>query len=325
MNVLVLTNMWPIPEAPAFGTFVHEQVEGLRRRGISVDVLFVNGKANRLNYALGFPRLWRRLAGQRYDLIHAHYVFSGLIARGQWQVPVVVSFHGAGEMVGVQGRLCRWLAPRVDGCTVTSPEHYQQLDYSPARIIPCGVDLNLFRPGDRAAARRRLGLPPGKPLVLFCGEPRPEKRVPLIEAAVGWLQAERPEVELIKAINRPHDEVPVWMQAADALVLVSDYEGSPVVIKEAMACNLPIVATAVGDIPALFGGLPGHFLVQQDKAEIAAALGRALDHGPTAGREAIARLSLSATADGILELYRDVLCGHGRRLPRAGQGVELGG
>ncbi|HBY96121.1 MAG TPA: hypothetical protein DEP84_19560 [Chloroflexi bacterium] len=325
MNVLVLTNMWPNPQAPASGTFVHEQVEGLRRRGNHVDVLFVDGPANRLNYPLGYPRLWRRLSTQHYDLVHAHYVYSGLIARGQGQLPVVVSFHGAGEMVGVEGRLCRWLAPRVDGCTVTSPEHYQQLGYSPARVVPCGVDLGLFQPGDRQTARQRLGLALDKQFVLFCGHPRPEKRVPLIEAAVRRLQTERPAVELIKAINRPHAEVPVWMQAADALVLVSDFEGSPVVIKEAMACNLPIVATPAGDIPALFGGSPGHFLVRQNEAEIAAALGWALNHGPTTGREAIARLSLSATVDAVLRLYQDVLEGHGRRLPRADKGVELSG
>lgn len=105
MNVLVLTNMWPAPRARASGTFVHEQVEGLRRRGVNVDVLFVDGPASKLNYALGYPRLWQRLATQRYDLVHAHYVYSGLIARGQWQLPVVVSFHGAGEMVGIEGQL----------------------------------------------------------------------------------------------------------------------------------------------------------------------------------------------------------------------------
>lgn len=307
MKILVLTNMWPIPANPAFGTFVAEQVAGLRRRGVGVDVLFVNGKASTLNYGWGYPRLWRALAGQRYDLIHAHYVFSGLIARGQSGTPVVVSFHGAGEMVGVQGTLCRWLAPLVDGVTVTSPEHHAQLGYAPARIVPCGVDLGLFEPGEKQAARARLGLPLDREVVLYCGASRPEKRVPLLEAAVRRLQQGRPAAHFVAAMGRPHEEVPLWMAAADALALVSDYEGSPVVIKEAMAMNLPIVATPVGDIPDLFGGLPGHFLVRQDEAEIAAALGHALDHGPTSGRAAIARLSLEGTLDGVLALYADVL------------------
>jgi teichuronic acid biosynthesis glycosyltransferase TuaC len=306
-QILILTNMWPTPADPAFGTFVHEQVVGLRERGCHLDVLFVNGRASRTNYLLGYPQLWRQLARHRYDLIHAHYVFSGLIARAQWHLPLVVSFHGAGEMVGYQGQLCRWLAPRVAAVTVTSPEHHQQLGYPPARIIPCGVDLARFHPGDQRAARQRLGLPLDRKLVLFCGAPRPEKRVPLIEAAVAQLQQQRPDVEFVAAIGRPHDEVPLWMQAANALALVSDYEGSPVVIKEAMAANLPIVATPVGDIPDLFAGTPGHFLVQQNIPEIAAALSRALDHGPTQGRSVIAPLSLEATVTAIAQLYDEVL------------------
>jgi glycosyltransferase involved in cell wall biosynthesis len=191
--------------------------------------------------------------------------------------------------------------------TVTSAEHYRFVGDQRAHIIPCGVDLNLFRLGDKRDARLQLGLPTDDKLVLYCGGFRPEKRIPLIEESVEHLKKTLPNVTLVKAIGRPHNEIPLWMRAADALVLVSDYEGSPVVIKEAMAMNLPIVATAVGDIPERFSALSGHYLVRQNVAEIADALMLAVAHGPTMGRNAIAPLSLESTTQEIIELYRSVL------------------
>ena len=123
LKVLVLTNMYPHEADPSFGTFVYEQVQSLRGLGVDVDVLFVNGRASRFNYLAGYLRLWRKLGFRKYDLIHSHYVFSGWIARGQFRLPVVHAFHGAGEMYGYQGWLCRRLAPLVDGVTVTSSDH----------------------------------------------------------------------------------------------------------------------------------------------------------------------------------------------------------
>ena len=87
MRVLMVTNMYPHAGDPAYGSFVHEQVGALRAAGIDVDLLFVNGRASRWHYLLAYPRFWRRLARRRYDLVHAHDVFSGLIARAQLGCP----------------------------------------------------------------------------------------------------------------------------------------------------------------------------------------------------------------------------------------------
>ncbi|RME42203.1 MAG: hypothetical protein D6796_14760, partial [Caldilineae bacterium] len=173
MKVLVVTNMYPHPEDWSFGTFVHEQVRALTSLGVEMEVLFINGRANRWNYLKGIFQFWRQLRRNDYDLIHAHYVFSGWIARLQRRLPLVVSFHGAGEMVGYVGWLCKKLAPRVDGCTVTSAEHKQQLGYEDAYIIPCGVDLALFKPMSQAEARKALGWEPARKVILWVGDPRP--------------------------------------------------------------------------------------------------------------------------------------------------------
>ena len=157
MRVLMLTNMYPYEGDPSFGTFVHEQVRALRALGVQIDVLFVDGRRSRWNYLVGYPRLWRQLAYVRPDLIHAHYVFSGLIARAQWGLPIVQSFHAPGEMHTYQGWLCKRLVPWVDAVIVTSTDHKARLGYGRAQIVPCGVDLALFVPRPRDEARAELG------------------------------------------------------------------------------------------------------------------------------------------------------------------------
>jgi hypothetical protein len=110
-RVLVVTNMYPVPDRPVLGIFVKEQVESLRAQGLEVDVLFVDGPGNKLNYLGGILRFRRQVARRRYDLVHAHYVFSGVIALAQWGLPVVTTFH-SGEVLGLfQRTLSRWSLP----------------------------------------------------------------------------------------------------------------------------------------------------------------------------------------------------------------------
>jgi len=308
MRVLVLTNMYPHEADASFGAFVYEQVRALRALGVDIDVLFVNGRASRSNYLWGIWRLWRQMRAVRYDLIHAHYVFSGLIARTQHRLPIVQSFHGAGEMEGYQGRLCKWLVRRVDQAIVTSPAHKAQLGYAGAEIIPCGVDLALFAPQPRAEARAKLGWSPEAKTILWLGDPRPEKRLDLVRASYDLLRQRSPDVVLQVVSRVPHHTVPLYMNAADVLILCSDTEGSPVVIKEAMACNLPIVSTAVGDVPAVIGGVEGCYLAEQTAHDLADKLGLALALGRrTDGRQAVQHLQTVGEACAILALYERVL------------------
>jgi len=309
MRVLVVTNMYPTADKPAFGTFVRDQVESLRAIGVDVDVFFMDGKASRLNYARGFADLRRRLRRHApYNLIHAHYVFSGLVAISQRRLPVVLTHHGIEVVLGWQGHLCRWITPRVDAVIVTSRGVKRALGDEDAIVIPCGVDMARFAPMPQAEARARLGLPSDAKLVLFAGEPRPEKRLEIIQAAVGLLAAEDSRVQLVVASNRPHAEMPLYMNACDALALASDFEGSPMVIKEAMACNLPIVSVDVGDVAEIMGDTEGCYLCERTPEDMAAKLRLALARGErTDGRQRVAHLSLEATARQILAVYERVL------------------
>ena len=307
MKVLVVTNMYPTAEWPAFGTFVHDQVEALRRAGAAVDVFFVNGRASALNYLWGQIRLWLHLRREQYDLIHAHYVLSGVLARAQWGCPVVLTHHGP-ELLGHprwQTWLARLVTPLFDQTIYVSEEGRQALGDDDGWVVPCGVDLDAFGPIPREEARARVGLPADRPLVLWAGEYwRPEKRFDLVEAAMEQVKAAMPDAELVLLTKKPHDVVPTYMSACDALLLTSDAEGSPMVVKEAMACNLPVVSVRVGDVPEVIGTTPGCALAERDPADIAAKVVAVLQRRQrTDGRDRMDHLRHDRIAQRLLEVY----------------------
>ncbi|HEX5166446.1 MAG TPA: glycosyltransferase [Thermomicrobiales bacterium] len=326
MKVLVVTNMYPSPALPSFGTFVHDQVEALRAEGVEVDVLSFNGRESKWKYLSAFPRYWRALRGGGYDLVHAHYILAGVVARAQWGHKVVLTHHGP-EVLGQpawQGPLCKLMTPLFDEVIHVTEQVRRHLRDRDGWVIPCGVDLDAFVPLDRDEARARLGLPAGKPLVLFAGDYwRPEKRFDLVEAAMALVKREMPDAELVLLTKQPHDVVPVYMSACDVLVLTSALEGSPMVIKEAMACNLPIVSVVVGDAAEVIGDTPGCAVVARDPAAIATGLIAALhERRRTDGRTRINHLQHDNIARRILAVYERATqprrIATSRELPRRG-------
>jgi teichuronic acid biosynthesis glycosyltransferase TuaC len=314
MKVLVVTNMYPTPAMPYFGVFVKDQVDTLRRAGVVIDVFFVNGKASTWNYLWGFFRFWRFLRGRQYDLIHAHYVLAGVIARAQRSYPVVLTHHGP-ELLG-HPRWQTWLAhlitPLFDEVVYVSEECRQALHDQDGWVIPCGVDLELFQPQPVDRARARLGLSPDRRLVLWAGQPRAEKRFQLVEQAMQRLQSKMPNAELVLLTGRPHADVPPYMSACDVLVLTSAAEGSPQVVKEAMACNLPIVSVRVGDVPEVIAQTAGCALAERDPEDIADKLAGVLrDPRRTDGRTRIDQFRDDRIARRVIDVYAQAM--HSRR------------
>lgn len=310
IRVLVVTNMYPQPDRPAFGTFVRDQVEALRAY-VQVDVLFIDGRKSRWNYLWGLLRFWCRLIANRYDVIHAHYVFSGIIARLQPFVPVVVTYHGS--ELGVSpthwlSRLSCGVHRFFERVIVVSPLMRERLIGTNVRVIPCGVDLDVFKPIPRFEARHRLNLAPDKPLVLWAGEHwQPVKRFYMVEQAVEHVKRALPDAELVLVSGQPHSIVPLYMNACDALVLTSSHEGSPMVVKEAMACNLPVVSVDVGDAAAVIGGTEHCYIVEPTPEAVAEKLYVVLATQPrTRGREHIAHLSADAIIKQIVEIYQEL-------------------
>jgi teichuronic acid biosynthesis glycosyltransferase TuaC len=302
--------MYPQPEWPAFGTFVRREIESLRKQGVTVDVLFINGRRSKVSYASAFPRLWGQLLRTGpYDLLHAHYVLSGLVARAQWRLPVVLTHWGIEVFKTWQAPVCGLTTSWFDRLIVQSPAMKERLGVEDAHVIPAGVDLDRFTPMPIDEARRLIGLPLDKKLVVWAGEHfRPEKRFDIAEKAMGIVSEADRDAELVLLSGKPPDAVPAYLSACDALLLTSDAEGSPNVIKEAMASNLPIVSTAVGDVPEMIGGTAGCYLCSQEPHDVAEKVQAALAFGKrTDGRQAVRRLGLDETSKRIIGVYEEAL------------------
>ncbi len=175
------------------------------------------------------------------------------------------------------------------------------------RVLPNGVDLDRFAPRPREEARRELGWSEEEKVVLFLGNPEdPRKNVDLARTATGLVAAERPEVRLEIAWGVEPDQVPTLMNAADCLVFPSRSEGSPNAIKEAMACALPIVSTAVGDVAERLDGVADCYVREPRPDAFAAALREAIDADRApAARAAVESLGTGAVAAALREIYEE--------------------
>jgi teichuronic acid biosynthesis glycosyltransferase TuaC len=317
LRILVATNLWPSEADPGYGSFVKAQMDSLRPLGVEYEVLFIDGRRSRWNYLHAAGELRRRLREARYDLIHAHFGLSGWVARCQARVPVVVSFMGDDVLgrpvrsgrITFYGRLLQissfFLARIVSAVIVKSRQMKDTLRLASAQVIPNGVDLELFRPLDQAVARQALGRDAQKKFVLFPYNPAEErKRFDLIEAAVARAREKIRELEILHARGVPQDRMPLYMNAADVLVLASLFEGSPNAVKEAMAVNLPVVTVDVGDTADLIGPTEGCYLVPRDVEAMAEKIVEVCRRGTrTRGREWITRLSMEKVAREIAEVY----------------------
>ena len=320
-RLLVVTNLWPTEADRGYGSFVQAQMESLRPLGVDFGVLFVNGRASRWNYLRAVGELRRRLRGTHYDLIHAHFGLSGWVARCQFHVPVVVSFMGDDVLgrptrrgsITLYGRFLQAssyiLARLVSAVIVKSREMKSRLRLSSAQVIPNGVDLELFRPTDQPEARRALGLDLHKKFVLFPYDPaEARKRFDLIEAAVAKAREQVPGLEILQVQGSARERMPLYLNAADVLVLASMFEGSPNAVKEAMAVNLPVITVDVGDAADLIGPTEGCYLVPREVDAISARIVEVCRRGArTRGREGIARLAMRRVAEQVVEVYRSVL------------------
>jgi glycosyltransferase involved in cell wall biosynthesis len=320
-TILVVTNLWPSKADPSYGSFVKAQMESLRPLGVDFDVLFINGRESTWNYLRGIRQVRQQLGAKPYDLIHAHFGLSGWVARWQLRVPIVMSFMGddvlgrpkrngrntlGGHFLQASGFVFARLATAV---IVKSRQMASKLRMPSAYVIPNGVDLNLFRPMEQAQARQLLGLDPRKKFVLFPYNPKEvRKRFDLIEAAVSLARNQVAELDILMARGLPQERLPLYMNAADVLVMASMSEGSPNAVKEAMATNLPVITVDVGDAADLIGPTAGCYLVRREPGALAEKIVEVCRRGGrTNGRGWIGKLSMEAVAQQIVDVYAATL------------------
>ena len=333
-RVLVVTSMYPSAERPSFGTFVQRQVEALRAAGSLQEVLLIDGWRSRANYLRAIRRVRRAVGTGRYDLVHAYYGLCGFVAACQGRLPFVVTYCGSDLNPGYAGKeraplrsrtiiaLGQAAAVRAGKCLVRSREMKERLLWPAARtraeIVVSGVDLELFRPGERAGARRRLGWEASRPTVLFvCSDPSlpAVKRPELAQSVMAEVRRTIPEADLKIAAGLPQAELPDHYNAADLLLLTSANEGSPNVVREALGCGLPVVSTRVGDVPETLDGLEACHVCEDDPASLAAKVVAVLRSGRrTDARARVERCTPGAVSRIILEAYREVLGPRGATL-----------
>jgi glycosyltransferase involved in cell wall biosynthesis len=309
VKILFVANLYPSPERPGHGAFVAHQAEHLRQFGHIVDVVNIHGFQSKLNYVKGTLEVFEKTTRTAYDVVHAHYGYSAFPAWFRRHAPLVVTLHGSDVLASSFQWFCSWGITRfADAVIVVSEEMRKRI---PGIVIPCGVDLNVFRPYDRNEARARLGWPRDKNVILFPFDPaRLLKRYDLAKAAVEQMAQKGVDTELMTVVGVANHEMPWYYSAADVMLLCSDHEGSPTSVKEALACNIPVVATDVGDVREILYEIAGTQICRQEVGDIACKLLGALDlsrRGKFEGRLAMARYDQALTVEKIIGVYTAVL------------------
>src|SRR3954454_21795726 len=261
--------MYPTAKRPALGPFVRDQVEAFRRRDdLEVELFaFDPGPRALMRAAAGLRRRYR---GQRFDIVHAHFgltAWPALVAR---LGPVVVTLHGNDLLVRRSYLATRAALPFTALAAAVSREFSRNLPGAGTKrrvaVLPVGIDLERFRPIPRAEARARLGLDPAGPYVLFPHDPsRPLKRYDRAVAAAG-------DARLLTLGGVPPDEVPYWVNAANAVLVESTKEGFGLSVVEGLGRDVPVLATPVGIHPVALGGIAGSTCAPWERETWRAAL-----------------------------------------------------
>jgi glycosyltransferase involved in cell wall biosynthesis len=329
LKVLVVTNLFPTVARPTLGTFVKAQVDGLRELGVEIDVEFVDR-------ATDGPRAYLRLGSSvehvversEPDVVHVMYggVMAAAVTGAVRARPVVLTLYGR-DVFGLprDAQLHRRIASRLGvrasiraarRASAVIVQSSMMADLLPADlrasvlVIPDGVDLERFQPTSRPASQELLGWDTSAKHVVFpWSRARPEKRFWLAETAVSSLnEGGTSVVQLHELAGVPHEDVPTWLNAADAVLLTSTHEGSPNAIKEALACGVPVVSVDVGDVAWLIGHVSGCHLAEPTGSDLAKKLALALSSSErTNGRERMRELSTAAIAARIKSVYESVL------------------
>jgi|YelNatPaOPRAMG01_1025707.scaffolds.fasta_scaffold23169_3 glycosyltransferase involved in cell wall biosynthesis len=327
MRILTATNMYPFPGITHYGIFVEREVKSLRELGVEVQVYFINGKMSRLNY---FKAVWELVGVMRRfkpDIIHVHHsytVYPTKIARmiSGIKAPIVFTLHegaalsdrrvGSGDFFN---RLRHWKAIKKIACETAdfviavNKSLLDALNYTgPFAEIPCGVDTDFFRPMDGPECRKKLQLPANKKIVFFPASiERAEKGYELFSRSIAILDG---KIKVVLGGRIDPEDMPLYYNASDVVAQTSFYEASPITIKEALACNVPVVSTRVGDVERLMEGVEGCFVSSPNHIEFAINISNAIEFGKrTNGRKRILELGydMRGTAKKILAVYEELL------------------
>ena len=288
---------------------VENQGESIKREGINLEFFTIKGKGF-AGYLKNVIPLRKKISQGGYDLIHAHYSLSAITASLTLKKPLVVSLMGSDVY---SSGLTLWMIRFLSGfywdvTIVKSEEMKKKLRLKKSRVIPNGVNSDLFKPIDRKESCQKLGWEPEKIHILFpANKNRSEKNFTLAKATFDLLKETNTLLHTLE--NVPNQLMPYYYNAADVVLMTSLWEGSPNVIKEALACNAPVVATDVGDIRKNIENLKSCYITGFDPREIAEAINKVLESGERPnGQSRIIDLGLEEgmIAQELIGIYKEL-------------------
>ena len=321
-HVLMVCNYLGEKESTVWaGIFVERQIASLEKAGVRVTTFDIGRSHSTVHIVKKWLELRKVVTRLDPDLVHAQYgTITGFVSTFASK-PTVISYCGNDLLGGApisKGR--RWLgfflsnvaALRAQALVCKSAQLRQALWWRQHRavVIPNGVDFSLFAPGPQNEARKELGWNLENPIAIINagGDPK-RKGIDLAQAAMDFVRAHLPNAELKVISNVEPTRMVFHYRAADVLICASRSEGSPNVVKEALACNLPIVSTPVGDVPERLVGVQPSTVVTGGAWAIGEALVKILlERKRSNGREHVASLSSENIAERVLDVYRTVLC-----------------
>ena len=317
-RVLMVTGIYPTPERPHKGTFVKPIVDALLTDGHKVEIVHPNPSYPMpLRYLLATLQVFFKTLTGRFDIVHGHYGLWCLVARMQWTTPVVAAYLGddllgtvtEDESISKKSllvvRISQWLCRHVEVVTVKSEQMKKASLTDDAIVLADGINFDLFQPMPRSEARALLGWDQENYYIVFANNPViPVKNFKLAQAAIERLRERGIEAELKVATGLPQVKVVQYINASNALILPSIAEGAPNVVKEAMACNVPVVATNVGDVEQVISQTEGCSVCARDADAMAEGLKKALLHTErTTGRADILQSGHMITLKHVLAMY----------------------
>lgn len=306
--------------SPAMGIFVDRQIASLRQAGVRISIFDIGTSHSPTHILSKWLELRREVNRIAPDLVHAQYgSVVGMVAASAGK-PTIISYCGSDLLRGSSvSWLRKWFsiflsnvaALPADGLICKSEQLRQALWWKKnlAVVIPNGLDFDLFVPGPQGEAREKLGWNPESLIAIInAGDDAKRKGIELAQASMKIVRSCLPNAELMVLSNVDPARMPLFYQAADVALCCSIAEGSPNMVKEALACNLPVVSTPVGDVPDRLDGVFPSCIVSRDPKELGDAIVNILrTRQRSNGRERVIHLSLERVASQILALYQSVL------------------
>jgi glycosyltransferase involved in cell wall biosynthesis len=319
MRVLHVTAAFPSANNPQSGVFIHSQIESQRERGIEIDVCVLRGKGL-WKYVSGIYQIRKALHKNSYDLVHAHYMYTGWTARLATSLPLVVTYLGTdmfgkcnadGKYKPLSRLFCRFgsqFLSRVVSHNIAQSKQMVGYLVTKSSVVSYGVNLNVF--SQKPYLRHQLDLDESKFYVLFAGsKTNAIKRYNLALSSVEIARRQYPSIEIITIEKQTQEQVARYLNVVNCLVLTSAHEGSPNIVKESLACNLPVISVDVGDVRERLEGVDNCHIVDANPNSIAEGILAVYHSGGRAsnGRDKIAELSMPNVAEEMNNLYNDIL------------------